>query len=324
MAVPTITAVSPSTGPAAGGNLVEISGTNFRTVAATPAIPVVTPSPSVQVTVNGVAATYVFVASSTCMRFICPAYTGDAFQASFPAVAVAVQNLDDDGAAISGELATRSAGYTYTRWGLRAPRKETPLLRVGQKLLERLLREVTPNVAMSTHTDFDAEASATMTVLAANPGLNVTMDFPRDGEYAQWDNGFEEVTRPDGDIDLYRGQRTYMIACKIYAAGEGESEANHLAQAVFDSVQAAPYLYVPADSDLFPGETDQYPIEITMDPTKAGSMGGTNTQVYQVGLRVRGVRTMMDYPVARIRQILSASLIHGPMADGTLQTWDVF
>ncbi len=86
--VPTVTAVSPTSGPAAGGTLVTITGTNFQTGAV--------------VTIGGVAATSVTFVNSTTITAVTPA----AVPGAPPASTVTVTN---PGGA-SGSLAS---GFTY-------------------------------------------------------------------------------------------------------------------------------------------------------------------------------------------------------------------
>ena len=62
MAVPTITTIAPSTGTPAGGQAVEITGTNFRLPSAPPATGPVAALPSpVEVLFDGVASPNVAV-----------------------------------------------------------------------------------------------------------------------------------------------------------------------------------------------------------------------------------------------------------------------
>jgi hypothetical protein len=87
-AAPTVTSVSPSTGPPAGGTLITITGTGFLSGAS--------------VTVGGVAATGITVVSATSITSSTPAGTG--------AASVTVTNID----AQSGSL---PSAFTYTGTG---------------------------------------------------------------------------------------------------------------------------------------------------------------------------------------------------------------
>jgi hypothetical protein len=83
---PTVTAVSPTSGPTAGGTTITITGTNFVSGAT--------------VTVDGTAATGVTFVSATSITAKVPAHTAGG------AVAVAVKNPD-------GQTATKTGAFTY-------------------------------------------------------------------------------------------------------------------------------------------------------------------------------------------------------------------
>jgi hypothetical protein len=176
MAVPTITAVAPNLGATGGGNLVEVTGTNFklwqipppsggRTGATVP--------PTVQVLFGGSPSTDVAVVSATrlfCVapRTVLPATSEAGYGEG--SVDVVVRNLASNGTPIAGEEATLAAGYKYRRVQLA---RESELNRLNRALLREWNVQVLSNVSMTTHTDFDPETgdAKNITALATIPGI---------------------------------------------------------------------------------------------------------------------------------------------------------
>src|SRR5262245_61737827 len=140
MPAPTITSLTPPTGPTGGRTLVEIAGTGFRLPPPPPPSGTTPPPrPTVQILVGGREATDVRVRASDRLTFISP--IGDARP-----VDVILRNLDDDGAPIAGEEVTLANGFTYRMPALAA---ESDLARLVRTLLRELKRQVLPNVSLT-------------------------------------------------------------------------------------------------------------------------------------------------------------------------------
>ncbi len=148
MAVPSITSVTPSSGPTGGSLLVEIDGAGFRLPDPPPATgPTLPPLPTVRVSVGGQPARDVRVIDAGRLSCIVP--PGDAGPAD-----VLVQNLDATGAPIPGEEATAPGAFTYV---LHPLTPEADFTRLVRTLLQELKRQVLVNVVLTVHTDFDPE-----------------------------------------------------------------------------------------------------------------------------------------------------------------------
>jgi hypothetical protein len=146
--VPTITSVSPVAGPAGGRQLVQITGTGFRLAPAPPASgPAPTPAPSVQVTFGGLKATQVAVLSALSLLCLTPV-------SALGAVDVAVQNCDDTGAPIPGEIATAAGAYTFQLTKLVVP---SDLVRVEYALVKAFMQQVCPNAMLTVDTDYSSD-----------------------------------------------------------------------------------------------------------------------------------------------------------------------
>jgi len=149
VAVPTITSVTPATGPLFGDTLVEIVGTNF-------VVPPLTPGgevpPTAVVLLGGIAATQIEVLSATTLRCVVPR------RKTLGPVAVSVQNLDTHGAPIAGEFVSVTNAFTY------APLRSTSdeevnggeLVRLARALLLEMINEFgNVDVTFAVQTDYD-------------------------------------------------------------------------------------------------------------------------------------------------------------------------
>ena len=298
MATPTISSISPTTGPAAGGQLVTITGTNFKTPTLQYEVPLedVVITPTVSVTIGGRAVRRVDVVSATEVRVLTDSFWHtDPRADAFDPVDIVLSNLDSDGVTpIAGETVVGTDAYTYKRWELGAPRQDAPTTRILKEVLLALATEVERNTYAVTHVDYGEEGTAVMIDTASLPSLNVTVSVDRDTEFSQFDNTFEEIEQLDGSWKSYEGARTVMLILDILAAGGGVNEALHLCQAVQDFVQVHPLLTTAADPTLYSGEEDDYPIEIWQDPKQVGAPGESGMVVFSMQLRVRGIRTLPD------------------------------
>lgn len=316
MAVPTITDVSPATGPASGGNIVIVTGTNFRVPTIAYTIPMEDLIPTVSITVGGQAPEDFDVFSATSMAIRIPRYDADPRVYPYPAVDLVISNIDDSGVVIPGETVTEVDAYTYDRWVLGAPRKDPPMLTVMRELLRRMYLEITKYSSPTTHVDFGEDSSATIIAPASLPSVSFTVSMPRDIEWAQWDNGPEEVELNDGTIDQYEGMRTYMLVCDITAAGEGDREAHFIVQALQEFVIENPLMSIPADTDLYTDETNEYAIEISRDPVQSKTVSQSSIVAFSMQIRVRGIAVFPDNPIENVKKIVE--FIYADMhMDGT-------
>lgn len=307
MAVPTITSISPATGPAAGGNIVEITGTNFKIPTLTYTVPATVLVPTVSILINGETARNVGVISATRVRVLMPRYTGDPRPVTYSPVSIVLSNLDSLGAVILGETVTYSNCYTYETWIIGAPRTDPPVLTVYRYMVGALMREVCKHVSASTHVDFGDEGTGVRIDLESLPNIGIRVSLGRDVEWVERDNYNEEIDNGDGTVSIYNGRRTLMMNLDLTLSAEGEREAFFMVQAVTDFVTVNPLLNVPADSSLYPGVVNQYPVEIYKEAVQASNPGGADIVAYVIGLRVRGIETLPDWPIEKVRKILAVT-----------------
>jgi len=164
MAIPTITSITPSSGPTGGGVLVQIAGTGFQLPAVpAPAGLTTPPAPTVRVLLGGRAARDVRVIGPDLLTCLAP--PGDVGPTD-----LVVQNIDAAGIVIPDEQAIAIGAFTYVRLPLTT---EADLTRLVRRLLQELKRQVIENVVLTVQTDFDADAGAELHLaqIAALPGL---------------------------------------------------------------------------------------------------------------------------------------------------------
>jgi len=304
MAVPTITSVSPVTGPAAGKNVITIVGTNFKVPVSPWAIPTPDAVPTVRVTLGGRTSPQVDVLSATTLRFVAPRMRHpDTRTDAYAKSTIVLTNLDGDGNPIAGESVTRANAYTYARWDLGAPREDPPLYKIARELIWSLKTEVCRYTHLTTHMEYGEEGVATVVNLANLPSINLTISTPRDIEFSAWDNYPEEVDVSADTAWVFRGARTHMLEATLYMAGEGSREAMFLTAAVEEFVQLNPLLTVEADQTLYPGEEDFYPLEISREPALVSSPNASSVVSYMMGLRVRGISVLPGEPAEISKKI---------------------
>ena len=189
MAVPTITVVSPNSGPVAGSTLVQIMGGGFQLSPAPPLSgKVPTPNPSVEVLFGSSLATRVAVTSTARILALVPV---SPLPDSAPAgaVDVTVRNVDQSGNVIPGESVTVVGAYTYALPNFnRVPEYE--LTRLVRTLIRAFRKQVLPSgVYHTVNTDYSTDPASGMTALAELPAVIISGPALRE-------NRFHSLNRP--------------------------------------------------------------------------------------------------------------------------------
>lgn len=233
MAIPTITSISPNTGPPTGAHLVEIIGTNFRLPTAPPATGIVPVAPTpVRVSFDGVVSSRVLVASDTRLfaetpKKILVQANGRPIEDPL-AVDVLVENIDDLGVLIPTEEVTEVDGYTYARIDLSF---DTPsdLSRLGDALIDLWRSEVLENTVFGQNTDFDSDTTDGMQFvdIASVPACILT--GPRLAEnlfFRRWDD--EEVTTTGTEFKIVRRPKYNDVSFDILAITNNDRQLVNL------------------------------------------------------------------------------------------------
>lgn len=312
MAVPTITSITPATGPSIGGTLVTIVGTGFPTPVMTPSSPVTIPTPdyypSVAITFGGVAAEEIYVQSSTTVVCRTPDYEG-AVRASgtgpvpydqFPAINVVLQNLGTNGVAVPGEIVTRVGGYQFLRRDLGPPKTRGTYKRIQDAFMEWLRRNVCKTVSLGRHSEY-ADGTSDQVRLATLPAIGLVTVLEKDDGWAQFTAGYEEVTDPadSSRILVYDGIRARQMRCTLLLGGYGTDQVLELCELLEDAVDRQTFLVTAADPVLYPGGSARYEMQWVEVPHLAARGADLDVAAGRAVLLVRGILTMSDQPRER-------------------------
>jgi len=332
MAIPTITAVSPNTGVSQGGDLILITGTGFPT----PAIPVALPTPdvypSVSVMLGSASAEVVRVLSATELIVRTPDYE-DSVRASagavggpvpynaFPAVAVVLQNLDANGTPVPGESATLASGFQFIRRALGPPRSRGVYKRIQDQVMEWLRRNVCKTVSTGRNSEY-ADGAEIDVRLAALPGIGVVCVFEEDPGWSQFTGGLEEVVDPTDAtrVLVYDGMRARQARVRLLYAGQTYDQCLELSEALEDAVERQGYMVMDADPDLYPGESDRYPMFWAETPRVASRGADTDVTHGHAALLIRGFLLMSDAPRERAWTVSTFEVEEVGMDGGPLRT----
>jgi len=168
MAVPTITSVTPSSGPTRGKNMVRIEGTNFRLPDPIPATGYIgtDQEKTVSVQFQGQESPWAYAATDELILARVPVYEGP-YDVPFPAgLDVRVANLDASGVEIPVENVTLVDGYEVDRPSLAA---ESYLQRTVREVIRLFRRHVLQNTHHTTSRDFSLAPATQETIRAQGP-----------------------------------------------------------------------------------------------------------------------------------------------------------
>lgn len=270
MAIPTFTAVSPSTVHTAG-QLITITGTNFRLPDEPPAstAPLPAPLPTVAVTVNGTACTNVRVYSATELTCDCPSLDPGPY-------AIQIQNLDNAGAAIVGETVTAAAAVTYARPDLSV---DSDQKNVVEALILLLRRQLIANVQVTSSVDFDDETTVPNFVASAKlPALVCSFRSQENRNYLQdtW-----LFTNPDGST--FRKWNTFVAEDLVVTVRYID---NHEGRAI--NAQAA-FKAIFMRTKVLAVDAVSYEIERTAEVRPLTTPNTSDLKSWEAELVIRGV-----------------------------------
>ena len=283
VAVPTLSAVSSSTGHAGGGSLVELTGTNFRLPPEPPPGPTTGGTPeTLRVTVGGVLATRVAVLSATRAFAVTAAAVTSAIIAT--PVDVVVQNIDDDGDPIAGETVTLAGGFTFHRPALDGT-KRTVIGRVAAALESSFKLQVLANTTVApVHPDYDR-----VSVLNTGDLPALTLLGPRLFSHnALRENAFQEADLGAGtEFRLDKPPDFVDAVFDIEGAAAHTEQLLNLLYAVRQHFIRNPELVVQPD----PGdaETLRLPLRWDRDPSVVRVTGSNVVKLFRGTLRVIGL-----------------------------------
>jgi len=258
MPTPSITSVTPISGPAAGRLLLELVGSGFQrhTVQAEAVGLGAVAGPGVRVLIRDRAALKVRVLADD--RLTCVVPSGDPGPAD-----IVVQNLDATGAPIPGELAIARDAFIYVRQSLAV---EADLTRLVRALLQELKRQVLDNVVLTVHTDFEADAGAELhlATIARLPALVLTGPELAEDRFFSLNQPPELVTGP-GRFVQRRVPYTVDLGFTVIGVSDHTTELLNLMAATQLFVHRNPYLELDRDpADPHAGHV-RYEMDIARD-----------------------------------------------------------
>jgi len=270
MAVPSLTGISPATGPTGGGDVVRLTGTGF--------------APEVAVLFGDAPAEVLSVREEAGVSLAdarTPAHADGV-------VDVTIRNLDVGGASVPGEEATLAGAYRFLRPRIVA---ESDLTRLVRTLLRELKRQVIANVSMTVSVDYDDTTVDGMNVVAISKLPSLVLSGPRvvENRFFSTNEPHEDVVPGAGGPELLRRRPPYTVdlAFTLTAASDRTVELLNLMAAVATFLNRNRWIELPRD----PGDPDSESVRWEMDPEgelQTRLDGPDDVRAFTCGFVVRG------------------------------------
>lgn len=232
MAVPTITSLSPNSGPPHGGYCVRILGTNFRE-------PVSTPFGPREVTVHVYIETmkipddWVEILSSSEIEIRVPQDESDPAVVVYPLLQdVTVQNVDSAGVPIPGEEVTESGAWTYERMPAAGSVPEEVVFRW---LRRYLARNLPVPVTGSVHVDYQEDMLLTLPEEVKAPC--VVLLGPR---MMPAPEGTAAIQDPDESLGDLRLPKCYMHVYDVFLLDTNRKRLGVLRTKLTEAIRVMP------------------------------------------------------------------------------------
>ena len=298
MAVPTITQISPTTGPTLGDFVIGITGTNFH-VPAVPAFGSSLPwgqqaTPSVQVLIDGAPADNVQVFDSTFLTCAMPKH--DVGQ-----VPIVIKNLDSSsGVPIPGETVTAANAFAYAL-PIFTNDNDSDLTRVVHTLIREIKKQfLKADVTYAVHTDYDPDTGDELhvTKFASLPGLSlVGPDLEENRFYSQNDQPIvEDPTTIDvngnaTDFVETRAPYTVDLLFSVIGASDNKGELLNMMAGFIMFMHKNKYLVLDRDPNDASKGTVRYEMDFQPNGQPKTAMGGnadSNIRSFEAKFVIRG------------------------------------
>jgi len=295
MAVPTITNISPATGPTGGRNLIIITGTNFKLPPVPAALgPVAgTGVPTVRVTIGGESAIDVDVTGADQLRVLAPGFRGADTQVNpIVAVAIVVTNLDALGVPIPGETVTANSAYIYVRPALRAPAATYDNQRYGnivRNVLRVFRRQVHPNTELAnTSVDFGDVA---VEIIHDVKMPNVVIDGPTllSDNVRSTNESRSTYNSSAGRYDRFIAPVTRMLGFEVRCTVDNKLEGIAFQQSIEELFRRNGYLYVDIVPSTPSSGRERFPFCLTQKPAFSPGSGAPDIHIVKAAFEIRGV-----------------------------------
>lgn len=298
MAIPTITSVTPSTGPVGGYAFTVINGTNFNLAPAQADTgpPVMLPD-TISVTVGGFEALEIAQISATEVWILTPQFRGAAIDDPIPAVDIVVTNLDSNGNPVSGETVTAAASYSYRRPVIHntsgnAVASPHPFALVSSALVLSLRKEVFMNVMQTTHIDY-AEPGVVSLAVAKVPSLVVQgPHISKDLDYTH--NEQDEIDMGDGTTNIKQPPDVLRMGYNFLCVTDNEEELLNIMGSFQLYFMKGKWLNVQINPlDPSQGFVNLV-MQLTQFPQSTTTPSDSNLRVWIASCEIRGVEIHLD------------------------------
>ena len=270
MAVPSLTGISPATGPTGGGDVVRLTGTGF--------------APEVAVLFGDAPAEVLSFREEAGVSLAdarTPAHADGV-------VDVTIRNLDVDGASVPGGEATLAGAYRFLRPRIVA---ESDLTRLVRTLLRELKRQVIANVSMTVSVDYDDTTVDGMSVIAISQLPSLVLSGPRvvENRFFSTNEPHEDVVPGASGPELMRRRPPYTVdlSFTLTAASDRTVELLNLMAAAATFLNRNRWVELPRDPDDPAAGTTRW----EMDPEgefQTRLDGHDDVRVFSCGFVVRG------------------------------------
>lgn len=285
MAVPTLSAIEPTRGPSAGGDLVRITGTGF----------------------GAKVAVYFGNAQAEVIALRSDATVGVVDIRTPPhghgLVDVTVYNLDADGEPIAGEEAAASQAYRFEKAQLV---HEADLTRLVRVLLRRLKDEVLSATSLTVSVDYDDTQMEGHSLIALASLPSIVLSGPRmvQNRFYSTNVAHEDVvTGPEGP-ELLRRRPAYTVdlSFTLTAASDRTVELLNMMAAVATFLNRLRFIDMLRD----PGDASKATVRWEMDPEgeyRTRLDGPDDVRAFTCGFLVRGFDIDEGLPATRSRVV---------------------
>jgi len=291
MAIPTVTAVTPPSGPSTGQTIVRIDGSNFRLPDPPPAEGYLggPAQRTVKVTIGGIDSSWAHAVESGTIYARIPEWRGD-YKLTFPVdLDVRVANLDNSGAEIPGENATLADGYAVERPSL----AEVPYFqRVIGELITMMRRHLLVEVHLTSSRDYDDDPADLKRKLSTLPCIHLT--GPNTNLNRFYSVNREDCEEDSGDPDVWLRKKepvTVDLEFRVVGWADSMRHLSALGQAVvlmFRDVKWIEILKDPAQPSL---GTVRYELEMPFfgQPDYNTEPSTDDLRNFRATVQIRGV-----------------------------------
>lgn len=323
MATPTVTSITPATGPVGGLSTITIIGGNFIIPPTPPPGPSPPFVPTMEVWFGLEKATFVDVYSTTTMVVGVPPYQGLAPDGPLPATDITIKNLDSLGVPILGETLVVTGAYTYLRpvihgSGARANAIDHPFTNTTEELALLLRRQVIQNVSITTHVDF-AEPGVLTINIAKVPAIIIQgPGIGRDFEY--WDNELRIVENVDTTVSIRKPPFIARLTYTLVGVSDNEREILNLMGSVNECFDRVKFLLVQKNPHNVNEGKVKLVLQLTQPPQVTSTPSENNIRTFLATCEVRGVAVLETEQVRIEREVDDTELTAQQFTDGLPET----